>query len=153
MKTSQDRILTTHVGSLPRTEAVVALLERREQRRWRRNRRIRRDHPARRSRDVVKRQVEIGIDIVSDGETSKISYATYVKDRLTGFSDEGSTEPAKPHLDLRRFRTCGGRWRLLTGHTTLQAGVLHRPDRRPRPGALAARSRQHARAPSRLPAR
>ena len=53
--------------------------------------------------DIVKRQVDVGIDIVSDGETSKISYATYVHDRLTGFSDEGSTEGAKPHADLAPF--------------------------------------------------
>jgi len=51
----------------------------------------------------VRRQTEIGIDAVSDGEASKISYATYVKDRLTGFSDEGATEAAKPHLDLQPF--------------------------------------------------
>ena len=50
-----------------------------------------------------KRQVDIGIDVVSDGETSKISYATYVKDRLSGFAEEGSTEAAKPHLDLQPF--------------------------------------------------
>lgn len=102
MKTSQDRILTTHVGSLPRTELVVGLLEKRENGV---------DFDAavfdksirQAVMDNVRRQTEIGIDVVSDGETSKISYSTYVKDRLTGFSDEGSTELAKPHLDLQPF--------------------------------------------------
>src|SRR6185437_1306912 len=97
VQASRDRILTTHVGSLPRTDAVVALLEQRENGgkidTAKFNGIIRQSVV-----DVVKRQVNIGIDVVSDGETSKISYATYVKDRLTGFSEEGSTEPAKPHL-------------------------------------------------------
>ena len=114
MKTSTDRILTTHVGSLPRTDAVVALLEARENR-------VSFDAAAfdRAIRqavlDIVKRQVETGIDIVSDGETSKISYATYVRDRLTGFSEEGSAEPPKPHLDMAPFPELRRRMGLLTG--------------------------------------
>jgi 5-methyltetrahydropteroyltriglutamate--homocysteine methyltransferase len=114
LKISQDRILTTHVGSLPRTEAVLAALERRE------------SGPGtdaadidatirRRVEEVVQRQVATGIDIVSDGETGKVSYATYVKDRLTGFSDEGSTEPLKPHLDVAPFPELRRRLALLTG--------------------------------------
>jgi 5-methyltetrahydropteroyltriglutamate--homocysteine methyltransferase len=102
MKTSKDRILTTHVGSLPRSDAVLQLLEERE------NRRavdaVQFDREIRRAvLDIVKRQIDVGIDVVSDGETSKISYATYVRDRLTGFSDEGSTEGSKPHADLAPF--------------------------------------------------
>jgi 5-methyltetrahydropteroyltriglutamate--homocysteine methyltransferase len=102
MKTSQDRILTTHVGSLPRTAPVVEQLQRRE------NEAaidpaafgaVMRTAVA----DTVKRQVDLGIDVVSDGETSKISYSTYVRDRLTGFSTEGPTETARPHLDLAPF--------------------------------------------------
>lgn len=65
--------------------------------------------------DIVRRQVDIGIDIVSDGETSKISYATYVKNRLTGFSEEGSTEPARPHLDMKPFPDLQRKMALLTG--------------------------------------
>src|SRR5262245_44442712 len=114
MKTSQDRILTTHVGSLPRTDVVVGLLEARENRKAL--------DPATFDRemrqavlDVVKRQVEIGIDIVSDGETSKISYATYVRDRLSGFSEEGSTEMPKPHLDVAPFPDLQRKMALLTG--------------------------------------
>jgi 5-methyltetrahydropteroyltriglutamate--homocysteine methyltransferase len=102
LKTSTDRILTTHVGSLPRSAPVVDMLARRE------NEAapdpaefdaVMRDAVA----ATVKRQVDLGIDVVSDGETSKISYSTYVHDRLTGFSSEGSTETARPHLDLAPF--------------------------------------------------
>jgi 5-methyltetrahydropteroyltriglutamate--homocysteine methyltransferase len=99
---SRDRILTTHVGSLPRTERVVGLLEKRENGiavdASDFNESIRQAVI-----DNVRRQTDIGIDVVSDGEASKISYATYVKDRLTGFSKEGATEAAKPHLDLQPF--------------------------------------------------
>src|SRR5580658_10306528 len=102
MKTSQDRILTTHVRSLPRSDAVLHLLEERENRRGIDAAQF--DRGIRQAvLDIVKRQVDVAIDVVSDGETSKISYATYVHDRLTGFSDEGSTEGSKPHADLAPF--------------------------------------------------
>jgi 5-methyltetrahydropteroyltriglutamate--homocysteine methyltransferase len=102
LKTSKDRILTTHVGSLPRSEPVVAALERRENGANAASPEF--DATIRQAvADVVQRQVDIGIDIVSDGESSKISYATYVKDRLTGFAEEGPTESSKPHLDLQPF--------------------------------------------------
>ena len=114
MKTSQDRILTTHVGSLPRTDAVVALLEARENRREFNSGDF--DREMRRAvLDIVKRQVDLGLDIVSDGETSKMSYATYVRDRLDGFSEEGSTETPKPHLDVAPFPDLQKKMGLLTG--------------------------------------
>jgi 5-methyltetrahydropteroyltriglutamate--homocysteine methyltransferase len=114
MKTSQDRILTTHVGSLPRSEAVFALLEAREGRK---------DFDADQFEgtirqgvlDIVRRQVETGVDVVSDGETSKISYATYVHDRLAGFSDEGSPGPSKPHLDVAAFPDFRKKMAVFTG--------------------------------------
>ena len=65
--------------------------------------------------DIVRRQVDIGIDVVSDGETSKISYATYVHDRLSGFSDEGGAGPSKPHLDVTPFPDFRKKMALLTG--------------------------------------
>lgn len=114
MKTSQDRILTTHVGSLPRTKTVVDLLERRE--RGEELDAAEFDDTIRRSvADIVKRQVEIGIDVVSDGETSKISYATYVRDRLNGFAEDGATESSKPHLDLQPFPDLRRKMALLAG--------------------------------------
>ena len=114
MKTSQDRILTTHVGSLPRTNAVVALLEARENRQAFDSGAFDRE-VAQAVLDIVRRQAEIGIDVVSDGETSKISYATYVRDRLDGFSEEGSTEVPKPHLDVQPFPDLQKKMALLTG--------------------------------------
>jgi 5-methyltetrahydropteroyltriglutamate--homocysteine methyltransferase len=102
MKSSQQRILTTHVGSLPRSGAVVELLEAREKRAAFDDAGF--DLTTRQAvLDIVERQVDAGIDIVSDGETSKISYATYVHDRLAGFSEEGNPGPPKPHLDVAPF--------------------------------------------------
>jgi len=114
MKASRERILTTHVGSLPRTDAVLHLLEERENRRAFDAAQF--DREMRQAvLDIVKRQVDVGIDVVSDGETSKISYATYVHDRLTGFADEGSTETAKPHADLAPFPDLRRKMAQLTG--------------------------------------
>jgi 5-methyltetrahydropteroyltriglutamate--homocysteine methyltransferase len=114
MRSSQNRILTTHVGSLPRDGAVLKLLEERESRRaydvGEFDRTI-----GQAVLDIVKRQVGIGIDIVSDGETSKISYATYVHDRLSGFSEEGDTEASKPHADLAPFPDLRQKMAKLTG--------------------------------------
>ena len=114
MKTSDQRILTTHVGSLPRTEAVVRLLDAREGRAAHDAAEF--DRTIRRAvLDIVKRQAEIGVDIVSDGETSKISYATYVHDRLAGFSEEGTPGPPKPHLDVAAFPEFRKRMAQFTG--------------------------------------
>ncbi|HEY5066652.1 MAG TPA: cobalamin-independent methionine synthase II family protein [Xanthobacteraceae bacterium] len=114
MKTSDQRILTTHVGSLPRTEAVVRLLDAREGRAAHDAAEF--DRTIRRAvLDIVKRQAEIGVDIVSDGETSKISYATYVHDRLAGFSEEGTPGPLKPHLDVAAFPEFRKRMAQFTG--------------------------------------
>jgi 5-methyltetrahydropteroyltriglutamate--homocysteine methyltransferase len=96
MQRSTERILTTHVGSLPRSQPVVELLYAKE-----------RGEPydatefdavmAAAVDETVARQVAIGIDVVSDGETSKVGYATYIKDRLSGFAGH---YPRPPHLDL-----------------------------------------------------
>ena len=77
------KILTSHVGSLPRTQEVVDFIFARE-RGEPYDERAFQSCMATSCGDTVRRQVEAGIDIVSDGETSKISYATYVKDRYTG---------------------------------------------------------------------
>ena len=87
MKLSTDRILTTHVGSLPRSQAVVDQLlikERGEKVDTATFDRVMREGVS----EVVKQQVQTDIDVVSDGETSKISYATYMKDRLSGFDGD-----------------------------------------------------------------
>ncbi|MGA9882699.1 MAG: cobalamin-independent methionine synthase II family protein [Candidatus Acidiferrales bacterium] len=97
MKRSTDRILTTHVGSLPRPQEVVDLLF--AQDRGEDYDEARFDEVIRRAvTDVVNRQREAGIDIVSDGEMSKISYATYIRHRLTGFEGD-SARPTPQDLD------------------------------------------------------
>lgn len=99
MKLSSERILTTHVGSLPRSRAVTDGVFAKEN-----------EQPydpaelATTIRDavdeVVARQVQTGIDIVSDGEMSKISYATYIKDRISGFAGDSERNPP---ADLEEF--------------------------------------------------
>ncbi|WP_170334428.1 cobalamin-independent methionine synthase II family protein [Ruegeria arenilitoris] len=92
-------VKTTHVGSLPRSQEVVDFIFARE-----------REEPFEQGAfdasmtaavsETVRKQVEAGVDIVSDGETSKISYATYVKDRYTGFSGDS---PRNAPADLKMF--------------------------------------------------
>ncbi len=92
-------IKTTHVGSLPRTQDVVDFIFAREHGKPY-------DHGefdacmTAAVDETVRRQVEAGVDIVSDGETSKISYATYVKDRYTGFDGDS---PRNAPADLKMF--------------------------------------------------
>jgi len=92
-------IKTTHVGSLPRTQEVVDFIFAREK--------AQPFDPAEFDAamtaavdETVAKQVAAGVDIVSDGETSKISYATYVKDRYTGFSGDS---PRNAPADLKMF--------------------------------------------------
>ncbi len=97
MQTSRDRILTTHVGSLPRSKGVTDVVFAQERgERPADAERIIRDAVDR----VVARQVAVGVDVVSDGEMSKISYATYIKDRITGFDGDSEREPPS---DLEEF--------------------------------------------------
>ena len=92
---------STHVGSLPRSQTVVDFIFAREK-----NESY--DEAAfdaamaEHVMEGVKRQVDAGVDIVSDGETSKISYATYVKDRYTGFDGDS---PRNAPADLKLFPT------------------------------------------------
>jgi 5-methyltetrahydropteroyltriglutamate--homocysteine methyltransferase len=93
------KILTSHVGSLPRTQEIVDFIFARENERPY-------DQAAFDAAmtlavdETVAKQVKAGINIVSDGETSKISYATYVKDRYTGFSGDS---PRNAPADLKMF--------------------------------------------------
>ena len=94
-----SKVLTTHVGSLPRSQEVVDFIFAREK-----------NTPYDAAAfdacmtaavsETVRKQVAAGIDIVSDGETSKISYATYVKDRYTGFDGDS---PRNAPADLKLF--------------------------------------------------
>ncbi|MSO74678.1 MAG: epoxyalkane--coenzyme M transferase [Alphaproteobacteria bacterium] len=99
MKLSTDRILTTHVGSLPRSDAVSELLLAREDGRLESEARFDSVIGAA-VNEVVARQIKSRVDVVSDGEMGKIGYATYIKDRLTGF--EGDSERRVPG-DIEHF--------------------------------------------------
>ena len=94
-----SRILTTHVGSLPRSQDVVDFIFAREN-----NKKYDKTEfdlcMKRNVLETAEKQRKAGIDIVSDGETSKISYATYVKDRYSGFSGDS---PRNPPGDLKLF--------------------------------------------------
>ena len=99
MSHPEKRFLTTHVGSLPRSQTVVDQIFMRE-----------RGEPVDQARfdavmraavdEVVRLQVAAGVDIVCDGEMSKISYATYIKDRYTGFDGDS---PRRTPADLAEF--------------------------------------------------
>ena len=94
-----SRIQTTHVGSLPRSQEVTDLLFAKEHGKpFEQN--LFDETMTAHVGMLVKRQKEAGIDVVSDGETSKISYATYVKDRYTGFSGDS---PRNAPADLKQF--------------------------------------------------
>ncbi len=94
-----NRILTSHVGSLPRSQEVVDFIFARENNE-KYNEKSFDECMQRNVLSTVEKQKNSGIDIVSDGETSKISYATYVKDRYTGFSGDS---PRNAPKDLKLF--------------------------------------------------
>jgi 5-methyltetrahydropteroyltriglutamate--homocysteine methyltransferase len=97
MQSSTDRILTTHVGSLPRSQAVTDVVFSQEKGEQVANA----DTTIRDAVNaVVRRQVQSRVDVVSDGEMSKISYATYIKDRISGFDGDSGREPPS---DLEEF--------------------------------------------------
>ena len=99
MEDNLKKISVTHVGSLPRKQEVVDFIFAREN-----NQKYNQDDfdnvMNKAVLETVKKQVDSGVDIVSDGETSKISYATYVKDRYNGFSGDS---PRNPPADLKLF--------------------------------------------------
>jgi 5-methyltetrahydropteroyltriglutamate--homocysteine methyltransferase len=105
MKRSTDRFLTTHTGSLPRPDDLVRMMFAKEEG-------VPVDPTALAARirlavaDVVCRQAEAGLSVISDGEVSKPSYATYVKDRLQGFG--GTSQPLQ-YRDLVDFPEFGKR--------------------------------------------
>ncbi len=99
MQQAGSRFLTTHVGSLPRPQGVVDQIFARE--RGEPVDEAAFDEVMRQAVDeVVRLQVQAGVDIVSDGEMSKISYATYIKDRYTGFDGDS---PRRAPADLQDF--------------------------------------------------
>ena len=104
MKSSKTRILTTHVGSLPRPEKLVSMLVKQDK-----------GEPYNASelskfvssatKEIVKQQIKTGIDIINDGEAGKISYHVYAKHRLTGLENvTGQGVPGRPlPRDIKDF--------------------------------------------------
>ena len=90
MQRSTERFLTTHTGSLPRPDDLIRMMYAKEEG-------VPVDRPALEARirsavaEIVSRQCNAGVDLVNDGELSKPSYATYVKDRLNGFGGTGNS--------------------------------------------------------------
>lgn len=116
MKRSTDRILTTHVGSLPRPAHLAELLmlkDRGAPYDGNELDRAVRDAVA----EIVRRQAEVGIDIVDDGEMSKPGYSTYIADRLSGFAGHA---PRKPPLDTKDYPAFNAAMTRMTGAQTLR---------------------------------
>ena len=131
MSHGQQRFLTTHVGSLPRPPALIELMFAQED-----GLPLRAEAVAEEVRGavgkVVGRQVRAGIDLVNDGEMSKPSYATYIKDRLNGFGGTGNSFAFQdiedfPSTKERVFADPGRKHRKSTGRldaTLLRALAL-----------------------------
>lgn len=102
MKRSTDRILTTHVGSLPRPEELVEVMIAQDK-----GETVDQGDYDSRLKDavagVVKKQVELGVDIVDDGEFSKRGFAVYAHERLGGLEPTGNARPS-PWADSRESR-------------------------------------------------
>ena len=108
MKTSDERILTTHAGSLPRTQALTDLLVRREQ--------VKPVDAAAFDREVdraldlvVGRQLAAGIDIGNDGEMPRIGFSTYVAERMSGFGGESTRNTPTDMVKFPDFAAFLGR--------------------------------------------
>lgn len=99
MKTSTDRILTTHTGSLPRTKALSQMLVKREQRKPFDKAAFEAEIAANLDSNL-RRQAAAGVDIGNDGETPRVGFSTYTTERMTGFGGESLR---KPTLDTVKY--------------------------------------------------
>jgi 5-methyltetrahydropteroyltriglutamate--homocysteine methyltransferase len=103
MRKSADRILTTHVGSLPRPADLLAMMSARQ-----RGEAV--NEPGYRARvseavaGIVKKQAALGIDVVSDGEMSKPSFITYINERLGGFEVDAADRSQSPWAGSREVK-------------------------------------------------
>src|SRR5215472_13297623 len=99
MISSRDRILTTHVGSLPRNDALSELLIRREE-----GDSIDKDQMAaemdRAVLHVVRKQAEAGIDIGNDGEQQRVGFQTYVPQRMSGFGGQSKRRRGRDYEEF-----------------------------------------------------
>ena len=124
MKRSTERILTTHTGSLPRPEELIELIFARENKEE-----VDQDGFEESVTDavqgIIEKQREIGVDVVNDGEQSKVSYATYIKDRLAGF--DGVGEPSGGAADLLEFPGYTSHTMARTGQRALKRAACTGP--------------------------
>ena len=141
MKLSTERVLTTHVGSLPRPPDISEMLLAKEDGTLA-------DRGAFDARmegavaDVVRQQVDAGVDVVSDGEMSKIGYSTYIKDRLNGFSGDS---PRRVPADLALYPDYVQRIAGARADAQAQAGHVHGRDRHQGRSPAGEGHRQHGR--------
>src|SRR4051794_41117503 len=102
MKRSTERILTTHTGSLPRPQQLISLLYARE--RGGAVDEATFDQVVKDAVfDIVRTQLDVGVDVVNDGEQAKVSYASYPKDRLAGYDSPLYNAPRTGATDLAEF--------------------------------------------------
>jgi hypothetical protein len=123
VKRSTDRILTTHAGSLPRPddllEMIVAKSAGKAVDEAKFMARVRRAVS-----DVVRQQIETGIDIVADGEMGKPSFLTYVADRLGGFEPDKAPPGGSPFAQSREFKAFPEAYAALARSTVPAAGPI-----------------------------
>src|SRR5262245_14081636 len=99
MMLSRDRILTTHVGSLPRNDALSDLLIQREEGQLVDSDRLRQAMD-RAVDDVVRKQIGAGIDIGNDGERHRVAFSTYVVERISGFAGESKRRRGRDYEEF-----------------------------------------------------
>lgn len=120
MHTSDSRILTTHVGSLPRSPALAELLIDQEQ-----GKAIDRAELERQTEravwSVIQKQAEAGVDIVNDGEQPRVGFQTYVPQRMTGFGGESKRPTPR---DMKAFPDFAA---LLQQRTAVRAKMFNTP--------------------------
>jgi 5-methyltetrahydropteroyltriglutamate--homocysteine methyltransferase len=104
MKRSTGRILTTHVGSLPRPAEVLDIVQAREQ-----GKPVDEKAHAARLRtavaEIVRTQIDLGVDVVDDGEFGKPSFVSYVNERLGGFEADKDMPRRSPWADSREAKS------------------------------------------------
>ena len=100
MQRSTERILTTHTGSLPRPDDLAVLMEGHDQQELPHTPELA-ERITRAVGEVVTQQTTAGVDVVNDGEMSKVGYSTYVTERLTGFG--GESRASRPQVETAQF--------------------------------------------------
>src|SRR5919199_3145552 len=95
MKRTTERVLTTHTGSLPRPADLAEVEELRDQREIRNDPRYRARVPDA-VRETVQLQANAGVDVLNDGEASKVGYSTYITERVTGFEGKAPRRDPNP---------------------------------------------------------